>query len=246
MFLSAKNVYFQTMTSGYTIFPLGDCALTIDFGHVIDKEVNKRVLALFRQLKSLPFPGITDVVPAYGSLSVYYDTVAILREAEEDKTAFEMMSEAMRQLLEGEHLSAIDVSPRHIRVPVCYAPRFAPDLETLANERGLTTEEVVHLHTTGVYRVYMLGFLPGFAYMGEVDERIAMPRKDTPQRVAAGGVGIAGRQTGIYPLGSPGGWQIIGRTPLKLFHRKDEHPVLFSPGDTVTFYSITEDEFAHY
>jgi inhibitor of KinA len=82
--------------------------------------------------------------------------------------------------------------------------------------------------------------------MGEVDERIAMPRKDKPQRVAAGGVGIAGRQTGIYPLASPGGWQIIGRTPLKLFHRKNEHPVLFSPGDTVTFYSITEDEFAHY
>ncbi|HEY1113530.1 MAG TPA: 5-oxoprolinase subunit PxpB [Chitinophagaceae bacterium] len=234
------------MTSGYTIFPLGDCALTIEFGHVIDKEVNKRVLALFRQLKSLPLPGITDVVPAYGSLSVYYDTVAILQEAEEDKTAFETMSEAMRQLLEGEHLSAIDVSPRHIRVPVCYAPRYAPDLEMLANARELTTEEVVHLHTTGVYRVYMLGFLPGFAYMGEVDERIAMPRKDTPQWVAAGGVGIAGRQTGIYPLGSPGGWQIIGRTPLKLFHRKDEHPVLFSPGDTVTFYSITEDEFAHY
>lgn len=234
------------MTSGYTIFPLGDCALTVDFGLVIDKEVNKRALALFRQLKALALPGVTDVVPAYGSLSVYYDTVSILRQMEEGKTAFEWMSATVGRLLEGEHVSAIDVAPRHIRVPVCYSRRFAPDLEALAGERGLTTEEVVHLHTAGVYRVYMLGFLPGFAYMGEVDERIAMPRKAMPQRVTAGGVGIAGRQTGIYPLTSPGGWQIIGRTPLKLFHRKDEHPVLFSPGDTVTFYSITEDEFAHY
>ena len=234
------------MTSGYTIFPLGDCALTIEFGRVIDREVNKRALALFRQLKGLALPGVTDVVPAYGSLTVYYDTVAILREVEEDQTAFEWMSAMVRQLLEGEHVSGIDVAPRHIRVPVCYAPRCAPDLEELARERGLSTGEVVHLHTTTVYRVYMLGFLPGFAYMGEVDERIALPRKATPQRVVAGGVGIAGRQTGIYPLSSPGGWQIIGRTPLKLFHRKNEHPVLFSPGDTVTFYSITEDEFAHY
>jgi inhibitor of KinA len=234
------------MTSGYTIFPLGDSALTVEFGHVIDRELNKRALALFRQLKSLSLPHLTDIVPAYGSLTVYYDTVAILRETGEDKTAFEAVSETVRQLLEGEHLSAIDVSPRHIRVPVCYASCCAPDLEALAGEKGLTPEEVVHLHTTGTYRVYMLGFLPGFAYMGEVDERIALPRKDKPQRVVAGGVGIAGRQTGIYPLASPGGWQIIGRTPLKLFHRKNEHPVLFSPGDTVTFYSITEDEFAHY
>lgn len=234
------------MTPGYTIFPLGDSALTIEFGHVIDKEINKRVLALFRQLKSLSLPHLTDVVPAYGSVTVYYDTVAIVKELEEDKTAFEAVSEMVRQLLEGEHLSAIDVAPRHIRVPVCYAARCAPDLEVLARAKGLTTDEVVQLHTSGTYRVYMLGFLPGFAYMGEVDERIAMPRKDKPQRVVAGGVGIAGRQTGIYPLASPGGWQIIGRTPLKLFHRKNDHPVLFSPGDTVTFYSITEDEFAHY
>ena len=234
------------MTSGYTIFPLGDSALTIEFGQVIDREVNKRALALFRQLKSLSLPHLTDVVPAYGSLTVYYDTVALLEETGGEKTAFEAVSEIVRQLLEGEHLSQVDISPRHIRVPVCYAARCAPDLEALADEKGLTPQEVVHLHTSGTYRVYMLGFLPGFAYMGEVDERIAMPRKDKPQRVAAGGVGIAGRQTGIYPLASPGGWQIIGRTPLKLFHRKNEHPVLFSPGDTVTFYSITEDEFAHY
>lgn len=234
------------MTSGFTIFPLGDSALTIEFGHVIDKEINRRVLALFRQLKSLSLPHFTDVVPAYGSLTVYYDTVAIVKEVGEDKTAFEAVSEIVRQLLEDERVSAIDVAPRHIRVPVCYAARCAPDLEELARAKGLTTEEVVQLHTSGTYRVYMLGFLPGFAYMGEVDERIAMPRKDKPARVVAGGVGIAGRQTGIYPLASPGGWQIIGRTPLKLFHRKNEHPVLFSPGDTVTFYSITEDEFAHY
>jgi inhibitor of KinA len=234
------------MTPGYTIFPLGDSALTIDFGRVIDKEVNRRALALFRQLKNLSIPHLTDVVPAYGSLTVYYDTVAILREGGGEKTAFEMVSAVVGQLLEGEHLSAVDIAPRQIRVPVCYAGHCGPDLEALAGAKELSPAEVIQLHTAGVYRVYMLGFLPGFAYMGEVDERIAVPRKDKPSRVAAGSVGIAGRQTGIYPLASPGGWQIIGRTPLKLFHRKNEHPVLFSPGDTVTFYSITEDEFAHY
>lgn len=234
------------MSSAYTIFPLGDCALTIDFGHVIDEEMNKKALALFRELQRLSPPYITDLVPAYSSLSVHYDPVAVLRQEESEKTAFESVSEAVRHLLEQESLYTEEEQPRHIKVPVCYASRCGPDLESLARAKGLTTEEVVHLHTSGEYRVYMLGFLPGFPYMGEVDERIAMERRATPRRVAAGSVGIAGRQTGIYPMSSPGGWQIIGRTPLKLFHRRDEHPVLFSPGDTVTFYSISEDEFAHY
>jgi inhibitor of KinA len=239
------------MTSRYTIFPLGDSALTIEWGNVIDAAINREVLALFQQLKSLSLPYLTDLVPAYSSLSVHYDPVAVRRmmdkeDIDSDGTAFETVSEIVRQVLAQEKDQPDVATAQHIRVPVCYASRYAPDLEAVAAEKGLTASEIVRLHTAGTYHVYMLGFLPGFAYMGEVDERIAIDRKAAPQPVAAGAVGIAGRQTGIYPLASPGGWQIIGRTPLKLFHRKSDHPVLFAPGDTITFYAITEHEFAHY
>jgi inhibitor of KinA len=133
---------------------------------------------------------------------------------------------------------------REIQVPVCYSGRFAPDMQLLCKQKGLSTEEVVHLHCSRIYRVYMLGFLPGFTYMGKVDERIAIERKERPRsEVPAGSVGIAGVQTGIYPMDSPGGWQIIGRTPLQLFTKQSEHPVLFAPGDRVKFYSISENEF---
>jgi len=234
------------MTSRYTIFPLGDSALTIDWGNVIDEAINKQVLVLYHQLKRLSLPHVTDLVPAYSSLSIHYDPVALLQGSGNESTAFETVSDLVRQLLEQQQGQPQEPISRHIRVPVCYAPRYAPDLETIAARKGLNAAEVVRLHTEGTYKVYMLGFLPGFAYMGEVNECIAIERKPVPQLVCAGAVGIAGRQTGIYPLSSPGGWQIIGRTPLKLFHRKNEHPVLFAPGDTITFYSITENEFAHY
>jgi inhibitor of KinA len=130
---------------------------------------------------------------------------------------------------------------------VCYAERFALDLEELVQQKHLSKQEIIQLHTSITYRVYMIGFLPGFAYMGEVDEKIAMPRRQQPRTaVPEGSVGIAGAQTGIYPFTSPGGWNIIGRTPLKLFDKDKEEPTFFKPGDEVTFYSITEDEFAHY
>jgi inhibitor of KinA len=136
---------------------------------------------------------------------------------------------------------------RILEIPVCYAKPFAPDLETLALQNQLTTEEVIQLHTAKVYRVYMIGFLPGFAYMGKVDHRIAAPRKSQPRtNIPAGSVGIAGEQTGIYPLVSPGGWNIIGQTPLKLFDAARPDPVLFQPGDRVHFYSISQNEFENY
>jgi inhibitor of KinA len=234
------------MTSRFTIFPLGDSALIVDFGNVISEEINQRVLALYDALRSLSLPYLTDLVPAYSSLAVHYDTVALVQTLEEDSTAFETVSEVVRQLLEREDPGREKTESRHIKVPVCYIPRYGADLEEMARNKGLSIEEIVRLHTSKTYKVYMLGFLPGFAYMGEVDERIAVERKPAPRQVQAGAVGIAGRQTGIYPLDSPGGWQIIGRTPLKLFHKKSDHPVLLAPGDNITFYSITEDEFVHY
>jgi inhibitor of KinA len=134
-----------------------------------------------------------------------------------------------------------------MKIPVCYAKRFAPDLEELAAGKNLTVANVIHLHTASTYRVYMIGFLPGFPYMGKVDSCIATPRRSSPRTgIPAGSVGIAGQQTGIYPLSSPGGWNIIGRTPLQLFDKNRDHPVLLQPGDNITFYSITEDEFENY
>lgn len=230
----------------YTIYPLGETALTLDFGNVIDAEINKQVLALFKKLQTLKLPFLLDIVPAYASLTIYYDLVQVQHLIHDDQT----VPLAMQALLENT-LASLDQqtyeAARLIKVPVCYSNTYAPDLLALASAKVLTTEEVIALHTGQTYRVYMIGFMPGFAYMGEVDEKIAMPRRDQPRvRVDAGSVGIAGRQTGIYPFVTPGGWQIIGRTPLKLFDPHQQEPTLLRPGDEVQFYSITEDEFKSY
>ena len=230
----------------YTIFPLGDAALTIELGNTIDENINKKVLQLFHQLKTSTVPHIIDLVPAYSSLTVYYDVAALHGKKEADKTAFETMAEQIEALASDEPV-IISAQARQVKIPVCYAKSFAFDLDEIAQQKNISTEEVIQLHTSKSYRVFMIGFLPGFAYMGTVDERIAVPRRAEPRMlVEAGSVGIAGTQTGIYPLNSPGGWQIIGKTPLKLFDKNSSYPVLLQPGDEVTFYSITEDEFAHY
>lgn len=225
----------------YSIFPLGDSALTIDFGNIINKEVNEKVLAIFHHLKSMNDRRIIDLIPAYSSLTVYYDVT--LHDPE--KTAFETMVALLEELF----LRTSNVSHQksnYFEIPICYSEKFGIDLNYLSRQSGLSSEEITKLHTSKIYRVFMLGFLPGFTYMGEVDDRIAIARKPTPVKLFAGAVGIAGKQTGIYPLESPGGWQIIGRTPTKVFRKHDQNPVLFQPGDEVKFYSITEDEFENY
>jgi len=139
--------------------------------------------------------------------------------------------------------AGLQTIPDLIRIPVCYDNEFAIDLPWIAEQKSLTREEIIRLHSSRQYHVYMLGFLPGFSYMGEVDEKIIVRRKPEPQQILAGSVGIAGKQTGIYPLNSPGGWQIIGRTPLKMFNKDNIEPCLLKAGDAVEFYSITSEEF---
>ncbi len=229
----------------YSVFPLGDAALLIDFGNRIDEDINKKVLGLFHCLKKKAHPYIIDLIPAYSSLAVYYDVAAVYQKKEKDTTAFETMADLIEALSRTQEPIREEKS-RTIDVPVCYAPRFATDIHYIARQKNICVEEIIQLHTAKTYRVYMIGFLPGFAYMGQVDERIAVPRKPEPQNVLAGAVGIAGPQTGIYPLDSPGGWQIIGRTPMRPFDKDKEQPVVFEPGNQIKFYSITEDEFAHY
>ncbi|GAB6134963.1 5-oxoprolinase subunit PxpB [Thermococcus prieurii] len=211
--------------------PLGDSALLVSFGEVIDEETNDRVHALAGAIEKASFEWLVEVVPAYSSLAVIYEPELI---------DFERVKRAIREL----EFSAEKFEGRLVEIPVLYGGEYGPDLEFVAEYNGLTPEEVIEIHSRPVYRVYFLGFLPGFAYLGGMDERIAMPRLEKPRlKVPAGSVGIAGKQTGIYPLESPGGWRLIGRTPLRLFNPSKEPPTLLQPGDRVKFVPIDEGEF---
>ena len=181
------------------------------------------------------------MVPAYSSINVYFDLLNVKGQAPKDKLAYDHLKESVETLLL-QPLSLEGKEERLIEIPVCYDPEFATDINSVAAINKISVEEVIALHVSKTYRVYMLGFLPGFAYLGEVDEIIATPRKPEPVPVAPGSVGIAGRQTGIYSLASPGGWQIIGRTPVKLFDANADNPVLLRPGDRVRFFSINRNE----
>ncbi|GEO11503.1 5-oxoprolinase subunit PxpB [Segetibacter aerophilus] len=232
-------------TQPYTISPLGDSAIVIAYGAVIDMAINRKVLIISNAIKEANFRGVKDVAPAYSSITVHYDVVAI-RKANITRSAFEIMKEQLERQL-NPPLENLEEIRRTIRIPVCYAPKYGLDLNHISAQLNVSIAEIVRLHTSKPYRVFMVGFLPGFAYMGELDERIAVPRKQEPRlQIEPGYVGIAGKQTGIYPLTSPGGWQIIGRTPVQLFDATREEPVLFTAGDEVEFYSITEDEFDNY
>jgi inhibitor of KinA len=226
----------------YNIYPLGDSALIIDFGNNIDETINKMVHSLFFQLQNDPIPGMIEAVAGYCSLTIQYDISFIRNKLKKQTTAFEYISECLEKYISKENIETGDPQLL-IEIPACYDHEYAPDLGFIATHNNISTEEVIRLHTATTYRVYMLGFLPGFAYMGMVDEKISSSRKKNPVEVEAGSIGIVGRQTGIYPLRSPGGWQIIGRTPLKLFEKEKINPVLFKSGDQVQFYSITKDEF---
>jgi inhibitor of KinA len=230
----------ETLT--YQVFPLGDSAITIDFGNRIDGAVNDRVIDLFKKLQKNPLPGMIEMVPAFSSLTLYYDIALIRKKKTSGNTAFEQIKDLLEELITLPFTNEQQTA-RLMRIPVCYEKEMAPDMEEMCVYSGLTAEEIITIHTGRQYRVFMLGFLPGFAYMGPVDDRINMPRKTRPRSIAAGSVGIAGLQTGIYPLASPGGWQIIGRTPLQLFNKKEEECTLLKAGDRVEFYSISREEF---
>lgn len=235
----------MTAKTTYRIFPLGDSAITADWGNCINESVNREVLARFRQLSDTPLPDMTEVVSAYSSLTIYYDVLAVKKRIAPGTTVYDHMRHLLEERLQ-QPVSADSVQGRLVRIPVCYEKPFATDILSLALAKHISVEELIQIHTASIYRVYMLGFLPGFTYMGEVDERIASPRKPVPETVMPGSVGIAGRQTGVYPLVSPGGWHIIGRTPLALFAPEREEPALLTAGDQVQFYSISRHEFENY
>jgi KipI family sensor histidine kinase inhibitor len=208
------------------ILEAGDSALLLELDTRIDPAVNARAVAMAAAIRREQLPGVRDVVPTYRSVAVYFDPLTI-------------PSDRIRASLEtAMHAPAVITEGRLIEVPVAYGGEAGPDLAEVAVWSGLTPASVVDRHREPLYRVFMLGFLPGFAYLGPVDERIAAPRRATPRlRVAAGSVGVAGRQTGIYPRESPGGWNIIGRSSIRVFDPLRTPAALFAPGDRVRFVS---------
>jgi inhibitor of KinA len=231
------------LTESYEIFPLGDNAITIDYGNIVDENVNQRVIALAKHFLANPFEGMIETIPAYSSLTIFYDVVLISRKTDSAKTVFDHVVAQAEMRLKDEIDQSIAV-PRFIRIPACYDPQFALDMDDITSFKFIRFEEFIDLHSSKIFHVYLVGFLPGFAYMGELPEKLAMPRRPQPrQNVEPGSIGIAGKQTGIYPMQSPGGWQIVGRTPLKIFDPSQLEPVLLRQGDKVKFIPISVDEF---
>ncbi len=212
----------------------GDRAVFIEFGDVIDPEANQRVIALKLAVETARIRGVVELVPTYRSLLVYFEPLQI------------SASELRETICRLHHSAAVHEPPRRklVKIPVAYGGEFGPDLKVVAKHNNLRAEEVIQIHCRARYLIYMLGFMPGFPYLGGLSPEIATPRKTTPRlKTPAGSVGIAGNQTGIYPIESPGGWQIIGRTPLKLFEPSREPPALLQAGDYLTFVRITPQEF---
>ncbi len=220
------------------IFPLGDNAVTAEFGTEISTELNCKALSVAAYFENSPFPGFIEAVPAYASTTIFYDPPKVRTAYPEFAAAFDAVRSRVKEA-ETENISRSDADSQVVEIPVIVDAGSSLDIDVISDLSGLSSDNVLDIFFERTYTVFMLGFLPGFAYMGEVDERIAVPRKQSPRsRVSKGSVGIAGKQTGVYPFESPGGWQIIGRTEMPMFDPASEPPVLLKPGDAIKFIRI--------
>ncbi len=212
----------------------GDTAVTVEFGNAISEAINAKVRAFTIALQGSSIPGIVELVPTYRSLMVHYDP---------DKILYETLIQRMETLL--SQLDSIQIPPSEVlEIPVLYGGEMGPDLAFVAEHNHKTEEEVIRIHTSTEYLIYMLGFTPGFTYLGGMSEEIAAPRLQQPRvKIPAGSVGIAGSQTGVYPIDSPGGWQLIGRTPVRMYDPDRETPILPQAGQYIKFYAIDQAEF---
>jgi KipI family sensor histidine kinase inhibitor len=216
------------------ISPAGDSAVWVEFGNEISLALNNRVHSLAKSLTEKPLRGVLDMVPAYASLLLCYDPMVISGK----RLAAVLASRAKKN--PGTEQGQGKVAG----IPVCYEDPFAPDMEAVCAHTGFSREEVIARHTAPLYRIYMLGFLPGFPYLGGLDPALETPRLETPRtKIPAGSVGIGGAQTGIYPLESPGGWRIIGRMPLKPYDPDRAEPFLYGAGDSIRFYPVNRDQY---
>lgn len=213
--------------------PAGDTALVVEFGDLMDRELSNRVLGLSALVRASNIAGVSETVPTFRSLMVHYDPLA---------TDSASLTAALEKLL-GSNRSA-NKQVKLWRIPACYAISHAPDLEDVARRTGLSSAEVVRHHGDTRFHTYMIGFMPGFPYLGDLPESLVLPRRADPRvRVPPGSIAIAANMTGIYPLESPGGWHLIGATPVRLFDLRRPQPALLSPGDAVRFEPVTVREF---
>ena len=212
----------------------GDASLLVQFKQEISPAVNARIAATVKLLRQQHTPGIVDVIPAFASLLINYNPGVI------------SYAELRRRV---EALLKLDIGTEHVakrifEIPVCYGGEYGPDLHTIAEHAGLSEEEVIEIHSSRDYLIYMLGFLPGFCYLGGLDERIHTPRLANPRKaIPQGSVGIGGSQTGIYPMQSPGGWQLMGMTPVKTYDPERAVPILVNAGEYIHFYPVDEAEY---
>ncbi len=222
------------MQNKIKLLTAGDSSILLQFGNTIDPAINRKIAATVQLMREQHINGVTDVIPAFCSLLINYDPRVI---------SYEQIKGRMEALVKID-VSAGNTRKRVFEIPVCYGGEYGPDIQNIADHAGLSVEEVIQIHTSRDYLIYMLGFLPGFTYLGGLDERIHTPRLANPRiRIPAGSVGIGGSQTGIYPMDSPGGWQLMGMTPVKTYDPDREVPILVEAGDYIRFVAIDEDEF---
>jgi inhibitor of KinA len=228
--------------AAWRIAPQGDCCLMVEFGQKVDRETNLRARALAQYLLEHPLPGVLDVVPAFTTVAVHYRPEAFADPAGSG-SPYERLSDRVERILQAGVERAAPVF-RTVEIPVCYGGEFGPDLEEVARARKLAPEEVIALHAQSPHVVYMLGFAPGFPYIAGLDERLAVPRRATPRlKIPLGTIAIAGNQSVVYSIETPGGWNLIGRTPLRVFTPEADPPSLLRAGDAVRFVPITRAEY---
>lgn len=216
------------------IMTAGDSSILIQFGNAIDPDINAKIAATVQLMKEQHIEGVVDIIPAFCSLLINYDPRVI---------SYDEMKTRMEKILSVE-IAAGARKKKVYEIPVCYGGEFGPDLSTIAEHAGLSEQEVINIHSSTDYLIYMLGFLPGFTYLGGLDERIHTPRLANPRiRIPAGSVGIGGSQTGIYPMDSPGGWQLMGMTPVKTYDPDREVPILVEAGDYIRFIPVDRAEY---
>ena len=216
----------------------------LELGDVIDESTHRRVHATWQALRAVTLPGVTELVPAYTTVTVFYDPAKTVQAGAPETGVVEWLGEKIRAAIKNPP-KLEKTKARTIEIPICYGGEFGPDLGVVAKHAKLSPEKVIELHRGADYLVYLIGFAPGFPYLGGLPKELMTPRHAKPRMtVAPGSVGIAGNQTGIYPLGTPGGWNLIGRTPLQLFTPDKNPPVLLHAGDRVKFRAIAPEEFA--
>ncbi len=223
--------------------PLGDQAVILELGEEITIPIHEKVKQVANFFEQASPEWVIEYIPSFTTVTVIYHPVMVMKQEGQKASPFTLVCEKLQFLL--SQWTAGETTPsRTVEIPVCYGGECGPDLDIVANHTKLSTEEVIDIHSSGDYLVYMIGFAPGFPYIGGMSDKIATPRKASPRlKIPAGSIGIAGNQTGIYPLETPGGWQLIGRTPLQLFLPDEHIPSLLRAGDKIKFSAISYEEY---